>query len=506
MNHVKFFRRRQFVLGPQFADYVGWLRTKLTTDTMITHHPDLPMTIHHGRQCKIVLLGYAIDPYNPELDDSEVLAQFDIACLSPHSISKNLEALTGRFVLLVIGSEGEWLFHDACGLRQVYYMRDSEGRVWCASQAESLAERFHLAYDPEMLRFREIPEYRRTLEDFALINDRSPYRNVKYLVANHCLDLRTGVAQRYWPSPSCIGQLSVADSIQRVRPLLENSIAAAANRYSLKMGITAGCDSRKSLAAARNVTDKICFFTHAPMLGKEADVAVPAKLLPQLGIKHHVIAGQQMTSEFADLYRRSATWARDRHGHISFTALATFGPGAVILNSNIAEYSQIEYWLPKSHLNGEGLAILKGIRHPAAIKDYQEWIDGAKTACDLAGMNVLVLFQLELRSRWVANTFSECDIAYESFNPYNNRRLFCVELSVKESYRQGFHRLDYPMDVIRGMWPEVLRAPINPGATILGATRKWVLSKIVHPWISPWFPIFQFLKYVKASRTFYRAD
>ena len=51
-------------------------------------------------------------------------------------------------------------------------------------------------------------------------------------------------------------------------------------------------------------------------------------------------------------------------------------------------------------------------------------------------MNILVLFHLELRSRWVANTFAEFDIAYESFNPYNNRHLFCLELSVNECDRR----------------------------------------------------------------------
>ena len=31
-----------------------------------------------------------------------------------------------------------------------------------------------------------------TTEDFALINDRTPYREIKYLLANHYLDLKTG--------------------------------------------------------------------------------------------------------------------------------------------------------------------------------------------------------------------------------------------------------------------------------------------------------------------------
>jgi len=502
LDRVKFFRRRQFVLGSEFINYEGWLRLNLFDNFKLTLHPDLQLASSaHGKN-KAVLLGYAIDPYQPELKDEGILQRFVTGRVAVNRIIDDLENLSGRFVLIISCPQGIWLFHDACGLRQVNYFKDTKNNIWCASQSETLAEYFGLPYDEEMLDFRNVPEYQLTTEDFALINDRSPFKKIKYLLANHYLDLRSGKVTRFWPTPDCIGSLSANKSIELIKPILQNSIRGAANRFNLKMGISAGCDSRKSLAAAKDVKDKICFFTQTPQADSEIDLEIPSRLLPKLGIEHHKIVIEQMSQEFEELYRCSSTWARDRHGHVAYTALNCFGTEATVLNSNISEYSQVSYWLPQSHINGEGLAILKGLNHPLAIKDYQIWLDGSYPACLEANMNVLVLFQLELRSRWVANTFAECDITYESFNPYNNRRLYCVELAVNERLRRPLHRYDFPKKLIKNMWPEVLQEPINPEKNLSAKIKKFILHNIIFKTISPWLPLVEFIKYLRLKNDF----
>lgn len=501
-NPIKFFRRRQFVLGPEYIDYADWLRLPLFKKFMLTLHPDLPMTSVENQNNKATLLGYVIDPYQPELNDEGILCRFVTGEITLDKITEGLKTLSGRFVLIIDCPQGSWLFHDACGLRQVNYCRDHQGNLWCSSQPETLAERFDMKYDDEMLEFRNIPSYRSTYEDFALINDRSPYKKIKYLLANHYLDMKSCKAVRFWPKPGCIGNLSASKSIELIKPILQNSITAAANRFDLKMGISAGCDSRKSLAAAKNVKGKIYFFTQTPQTCNERDFEIPSRLLAKLGIEHHKVDIQKMSEGFEELYKRSATWARDRMGHIAYSTLKCFGTEATVLNSNISEYSQISYWLPNSHINGEGLAILNGLNHPLAIRDYQIWLDSAYPACLAGNMNVLVLFQLELRSRWVANTFGELDIAYESFNPYNNRHLYCIELAVSERIRRGVRKLDFPKKLIKGMWPEVLQVPINPEKEVSAKLKKFVAEKIIHKTISPWLPLIEYIKYLKLKQNF----
>lgn len=499
-DKIKFFRRRQFILGPQHLEYQGWKKIKVEDNCYLTIHPDLLTTTVENENNKAILLGFIIDPYDPLLNEEKILRRFVTQISSVSDICQHLNSLVGRFVLLIKNNDNLWLFHDPCGLRQVNYYVDRNSAIWCASQPEVLAEYFGFQYDDETLSYRNMPAFKLTLEDFALIGNRTPFKEIKYLLANHYLDLKTGKNYRYWPYPGCIGSLSVNESVEIYACVLKNSIRAAAEKFNLKMGISAGCDSRKSLAASKEVKDKICYYTHTPE-SYNADIEIPARLLPKLGIKHYRIHIEKMDSEFKKLYELSATWARERHGHIAYTMLKNFGPDATILNSNISEYSQVQYWLPKSKINGKGLAILKGINNPVAIRDFQNWVDSAFDVCKASGMNILVLFQLELRSRWVANTLAECDIAYETFNPYNNRDIYHIELSVKERLRRG-RRLDIPIKQIKHMWPEVLIEPINPEENLLKKFQKFIINKIIHKMVTPWFSIIDYLKYLKLKRQF----
>ena len=76
MNHVKFFRRRQFILGSDFLNYEGWHCQTLFENFKLTLHPDLPITYIENQNGKAILLGYIIDPFQSELGDEDILKQF----------------------------------------------------------------------------------------------------------------------------------------------------------------------------------------------------------------------------------------------------------------------------------------------------------------------------------------------------------------------------------------------------------------------------------------------
>lgn len=499
-ENVKFFRRRQFVLGPTYVSYEGWRQLKVSDTCLLTLHPDLNTTVVENGDNKAVLIGYAIDPCQPELTDETILERFVDPDIILNDVISGLQKLSGRFILIVKLSSGVWLFPDACALRQVNYCTDEKGMTWCASQAETLAEHFGFQHDEEFLHYRDYAVSVLTKEEFWFINDRTPYREVKCLLANHYLDLIHGKVVRFWPVADCIGSLSIDESIRLSSPILQNGIRVSADRFDLKFGISAGSDSRRSLAAAKKVTDKILFFTHTPR-SYNADMDIPTRLLPMLGIEHYEIGLQSMDSRFRDLYERSATWARKSRGQIAYSMLKYFGSEATVLNSNLSEIHQCWYWLPKSRINGEGLALATRLNHPLAVNEFQRWIDDAESACAISGMNILVLFDYELRSRWVTAALSEYDIAHETFNPYNNRYLCCLELAVNERYRRG-QRLDMIIRQIKYMWPEVLTEPINPEEHLMLKIKQFLLRSIVHKMITPWIPVYQYARYVKLKRAF----
>jgi len=204
LDRVKFFRRRQFVLGSEYVDYEGWNRLYLFKNFKLTLHPDLAVTSVEHQNNKAILLGYAIDPYQPELNDEGILERFVTGEITINKVINGLKTLSGRFVLIIDCPQGAWLFHDACALRQVNYCQDERGIIWCSSLPENLAEYFGFAYDDEALSFRNMQEFKISTEDFALIGDRTPYKEIKYLLANHYLDLNTGYVTRFWPAQSVL--------------------------------------------------------------------------------------------------------------------------------------------------------------------------------------------------------------------------------------------------------------------------------------------------------------
>jgi hypothetical protein len=503
MDQAKFFRRRQFALGPEYFNYLGWNRIEVAEGFLLTAHPDLPV----ARACisgrALTMVGYAIDPIDPGLREEQILRKLLEEAQDVTEVSSRLERLTGRFIIIANYGGQMCLFHDAVALRQVQYCKDGQGRTWCASQAETLAERFGFPLDEEVLDYKHLPAFRGKTE-FWLLNDRTPYRQVLNLLPNHFLDLNRGTAVRYWPKKGCIPKLSVAESIRLCTPLLVNAIKAASERFDLRVAMTAGIDSRKTLAATKTFSDKLYYFSHGT--SEETlqinDVAVPARLLGRLNLEHHAWPLLPMTEKFKNVFEASSTWAREKKGKNAYTVLANCGPEVTVLNSNISEVAQSIYWLPPSKLNGEGLAVLSGLAHPFAIKEFQKWLKGAKASCAEAGMDVLALFFLEQRmGRWATAAFSEYDVAHETFNPYNNRYLHSLMLGVNERYRRD-RMWNVSLQNIKVMWPEVLAEPINPQDHLPAKVQQFIRRYVIHKTIAPWLPLYPYMRYLKKQRKF----
>ncbi len=502
MDRIKFFRRRQFVLGPSPLPYEGWNRHEIDSGHVLTIHPDLSFYTKESIGMKAVLLGYCIDPLRPETGETEIIERF-LGSVSFHGIVQELKTLSGRFVLILKRHDGMRLFHDAVALRQVNYCKTPDGNIWCASQPEVIAEQLNFNLDEEVLDFRNT-SYKLGADESWLQNDRTPYKEIRNLLPNHYLDLRTGEAHRYWPTESCLDSLSIKKSNDLCAKILQGSIRAAANKFDLHLGVSGGGDSRKTLAASRDVIDKIYLFTHTPTQKSQliSDIKVPAQLLNKLGLKHHIIELKKMSPAFKSYFDRNVIFAREKRGNIAFTLLNHFGPNSTVMNSNISEVAQCVYWIPASEINGLSLAVISGLNHPFAISEFQKWLDGAVKACSESRVNILDLFFLEQRmGRWATAAFSEYDIAHETFNPYNNRHLHCLMLSVDERHRKN-RRWNVLIEQIKLMWPEVLCEPINPQDHLTDQLKQMIRRNIVHKFISPWLPVYEYLRYKKLKKRF----
>ena len=459
-------RRNQFLLGPTHLQLDSWRHYDLGAHLKLSAHKELAVHQAKGEDYQLTLLGYVLDWSRPEASDAAILENIaaETACID--SCVRATNELGGRWALVYQDNETAAIFHDAGGLRQICYAVESDNRLWCASQAELLSQAARLTPDVAALSFIETMAERNP--EYWWPGDRLPFTSAKALLPNHRLNLLNAECQRYWPY-SERESLTESDACRRACKKLSGVMHAASNRSQLALGLSAGWDSRVLLAAAREITDSMTFYSErsAQMATDHNDVVIPRKLARRLGLKHvEIQAPDRATDDFVEQYN-----AHSWRPHPGFAAGAQadfeqFQQSYVAVVGNFSEVARLPYrkQQPKEPLDGSVLAQLIGMGgEKFAISALEEWLSAGG---DLAGYEVLDLFYWEQRvGRWLAGSFVEYDFTWKDlFVPFNIRSLLCDLLACDEQHRSLAAPHLY-LEMMESLWPEVLQEPINPRTT-----------------------------------------
>lgn len=458
----------QFLLGPEDVELpAGWVSRRLSNGAWLGTHPELPVHRATAGESELVLIGYVLDPREPEATDTQILERLLRETDSLSQLLRASAGLGGRWALVAFTRDGAHAFTDALGLRQVFHTRAAEhGGVWVMSQPGLALECLGSSFDPaavafvDSYAFRAAPEYRWPGAE-------SPVAGLRHLLPNHVLDLCTGQVARYWPDGP-LDPLRPSEAIERAVELLRGLVHAAALRYELALSLTAGLDSRLVLAAARDVRERLSYVTvrQARMPDHHDDIRVPARLLARIGLPHEVIrARAAMSASFSWAYKRNVLYAHDHYGADAEAILQHFGRRKIAMTGSGAEVGRCSFRreLPLSdyrRITAGHLAHLQRMYHPYARRCFEEWL---ADAAPRANVKLLDLFEWEQgHGNWLAMTQLEFDTAWRDiFTPYNCRELLTTFLAAPERLRSA---PDYPLfkQMIRHLWPELLCEPINP--------------------------------------------
>ncbi len=285
MNNLKF--RRQFLLSPQKCEDLEDWQSKVYGKYHLYVHPDCELTMLDTPSMHLALIGYIIDPFNPEKSNQNILD--DIAASETiNGICKKLYNYGGRFVLIVKQSEEYTIFHDACGLRSVFYTK-SGNDIYVASQPLLFklllpleeGAKYHDYYKSTFVKIEK---------EHFLPSGSSLYDNVYHLVPNHYLKFSTFTQIRYWPDKERMTR-QFGDGVQEVSSLLSKIMTAANDRFKLAFPLTAGFDSRTVLSACRPIAKDLYFYTlqYRKLTESSNDIRIPREILAKLGYQHHII-------------------------------------------------------------------------------------------------------------------------------------------------------------------------------------------------------------------------
>jgi hypothetical protein len=434
-------------------------------------HPDVELSVVEANDQKpsMALIGYMIDPNCPDRTNVDILSDIHKSVDSVEGICKYLYNISGRFVLAVDYPKDAFVFHDACGLRSVFYTKRGEN-ICIGSQPLIFKEIMPLRQGERFSSYDE-SEYRKSENEHWFPCGCSLFEQISQLVPNHYLRLSTLDQVRYWPNRRL--QYEPLDRVsEKASQLLEGIMKAANERFSLALSLTAGFDSRTLLSASKAIAPDVYFYTlqYRKLTARSPDIAIPMKLLYSLGYKHHLIdCRKEIDPEFDRVYGLSTSMAHNYDwGNIAYGMMVGGYPlERVAVKGSCAEICRCAYYETGNHQPIESPSQIIELESgwsniPFAREQIANWYERTKPVSEESGVDILDLFYWEQRNgSWQAQSQLEWDIVQEAFTPFNQRRLLETMLSTPSEYRCAPHYSLF-RKICEALWPQVLSEPINP--------------------------------------------
>jgi hypothetical protein len=409
----------------------------------------------------VALFGEAVHPGHPQLDLAGIAAlllrRFD-------DRQAEIDRLVGRFVV-VAGRDAQdlRLQTDAIAMRAVFYATGADGVV-AGSHAKLVAEATAGVPMPP----RVCP--------FALgwPGIGTPYDGVRRVPPNVELELASGRLQRFFPRTAVeTMDIDAAWSLAFERAAV--ALDAWSRRRSVRVSLTAGLDSRTTLAAARAAWPRLGFFSYDRGHAAQAlDLRVARDLAAALGLRFEELG-------FADRRpdpRLLGVVAANSHGNhqraLAAAYLRRFGEQRHLhVRSNLLELGRANLFAkadrrPGLHGGPRSAAQMADYHAQCAQRDadpfvrdaFQDFVVQTDFAATEGLANAWDLYFVEHRmGAWHAGVVLESDIAFDTVIAFNSREVVRAWMGVPPPVRATSPAL---RQLLAARLPEVAHIPVNP--------------------------------------------
>lgn len=460
----KYRYRRQFIAGSKFwGDEEYWRYIHITQNLKLSVHIDLPVQEVRRGEKTVLLLGYLIDPFQPELSDQDILNNLLEESTSFSGFTENTYRLSGRWAIIYVDKQQVHFFNDPFGMRQIYYAKADE-EIWVGSEPAILSNCLGLQpceSDRGLLEFIHSESFKK--KEHFWVGDKTRYREITHLLPNHYLHLNTGEVKRFWVNNE--ERYSVKAAAHKAAELLKKSLISANKRFELMMPVTAGWDSRVLLSASKEIKEDVFYFisTKNHLTEEDDDIRVPKKIFNNIGEEFCILDNlNEPDQEFLELLKLNVDLPRCLPKTLTFYEFFLHHQNKVNVNGRGGETVRSYYPFDKNP-SADFLAKVTGYANDGFVqREIKNWLEEARPFASDHQIDLTDVYYWEQRmGNWGGTDPAEQDIAIEEFCPFNNRMIMMILLSTKRKYRIG---PDYKLHktIIGYLWSELLREPINP--------------------------------------------
>lgn len=432
-------------------------------------HPRTRFGIAHSPACTVALLGEAVHPEHPEFDTQQLAALISARYDARQDV---VDKLVGRFaVIWGAGPKDMWLQTDAIGMRAVFYSAGTGGAI-AGSHAKLVAETATVGGDavsaakPFKLGYPGLT---------------TPFPGVSRVPPNVELSLHSGILRRFFPVEP-VPTVSIETAWEVAFSRAQAAISAFSRRRRLLVSLTAGLDTRTTLAALRGSFPQLSFFTYNGGVPSHLiDTRVAADIAARFGLRHECLdysAYQPDPRMLSVLKDNSFT----NHGpRLACAYLQRFGTGNWLhVRTNLLELGRSNLFAANDGAPGlhggpstaERMAkfyvkVARLERHAHVLPAFERYVASTDFASAARLASPWDLYFVEHRmGAWHAGILLESDIAFDTIIAFNSREVVRHLMGIPQDVRATSPHL---LSKLASMLPELSAIPINPDVYPLAA-------------------------------------
>lgn len=269
----------------------GWKQEKICvggqeTKNQLLVSSQLHYWIHEEDTYTMVLLGHAYNPFSGQEKEEEILETVSRRIKEKKNFFEYFNQLTGCFTLLFVDKENLYILGDATGIQTTYY-GIINGKRYVSSHMRLLGDILHLdkaQYIEKLTSYKYYP-----LLGNALPGDLSAFEEVKRVIPNHYVKLthnEVEIFRFFYPTTLSLQKTEIVDKVGNI---LKNSLQIIAKKWKKPaISLTGGCDSKTTLACAKDVYNEFNYFSYISSEEEKIDAEGAKFICEHLGLTHSI--------------------------------------------------------------------------------------------------------------------------------------------------------------------------------------------------------------------------
>ncbi len=467
MNYSNLKFRRQFIFTDQkISPLPSWNLEKINWNKKQFHllcHPDLEYT-HAKANLTIYLLGYILDPFKPDLTNSDIIKSFAKEDTF-NDVLKRTDTYNGRYVMILFNDKELITFNDATASKQLFYTQTPD-QFYLGSTPNLINEfaKLERNNNEELHEFLNSEKFRN--KNTAWFGNETPFENLFSLSPNHYRNLTSNKTIRFWPREDLV-PISLKESVNNASEIIKGTLIAASKRYKLHTSITGGWDSRVLLASSKEIKDSVEYYTFVNdkiLKENKHDILIPNKLAEKYDLSYNQIPIDHIDieDEFLKVFKNNSVFNRNVYTHIYYKYIDAGYENHMNVTGTLGDQLLKVLFRIRGDVTAQKFAEYFGVsNYPYCVKAIDKWLQEANALKYKNSIDIADWFNWEVFSpNWAGISATEHDIARDELRVFNCREIITSTTQLKDKYRYKTSPKVHEM-IIKNNWEELLNFSVE---------------------------------------------